>query len=145
MIAKAKRFKKSSRPPKFRRNLVRVRQTIFFSTLIGCLVLLVIGFLVFSNLKISQKRAELTARIESLKKEIQILEEKNEELQAGISQGSSQTFLEKEARERLGLQKSGEQMVVVLPPEGSEEEKTKEQKNFWQRLLDPVRNFFEGL
>lgn len=124
MITKTKKFKKGT------------RQTIFFSTLIGFLVLLIVGFLIFSNLKISQRRAELTSRIEALKKEIQTLEEKNQQLRAGISQVETESYLEKEARERLGLKKPGEEVVVVLPPE--EEEVKKEEKSFWQKILEKI-------
>ena len=62
MISKSRRIRKDS------------HQTIFFSILIGSLLVAVIGFLIFSNLKISQRRAELTTKIEDFKKEIQILE-----------------------------------------------------------------------
>lgn len=106
-------------------------QTLFFSVLLGLLTLIVIGFLIISNWRINQKRTEYKARIEALEKEIQILEEKSKELESQISQASSETFLEKEAREKLGLKKPGEEVVVVLPPKESKEEKTKEEKHFW--------------
>ena len=123
MVAKAKKIKSS--------------HTIFFSTLIGILTLLVIGFLIFSNLKISQKRAELTSRIETLKKEIQILEEKNQELRASLTQTESESYWEEKIREQ-GYKKPGEEQVVVLPPEKSQEQEVKEQKNFWQKFLEKL-------
>lgn len=132
MITKSKRFKKGS------------LQTILFSTILGILALLVVGFLVFSNWKISQRRTDLTVRIETLRKEIQTLEEKNQQLRAGISQAGTESYLEKEARERLGLQKAGEEVVGIIFSGESEEEKP-EKKSLWQRILDPVRNFFGDL
>ena len=42
-----------------------------------------IGLLLISNLKINPKRAKLTEEIESLKKELEILEEKNQKLRCG--------------------------------------------------------------
>ena len=125
MISKSRRFKKSS------------HQTIFFSTLIGSLLVLVIGFLIFSNLKISQRRADLTARIGDLKKEIQILEKKNQELRAGITQTESESYWEERIREQ-GYKKPGEEQVVVLPSEEGEEGKTGEQKSLWQRILEKI-------
>ncbi len=116
MISKSRRFKKSS------------HQTIFFSILIGSLLVLVIGFLIFSNLKISQRRTDLTARIGDLKKEIQILEKKNQELRAGITQTESESYWEERIREQ-GYKKPGEEQVVVLPPE--EGEVKKEESSFW--------------
>lgn len=116
----------------FRRSKKReTRQTIFFSIFFGCLILLVIGFLVISNWKINQKRTELSFQIEALKKEIQILEKKKQELEAGISQTEKEEYLEKEARERLDLKKPGEEVVAVLLPEKNPEEKTAKEKNFW--------------
>ncbi len=125
MISKSRRFKKSS------------HQTIFFSILIGSLLVLVIGFLIFSNLKISQRRADLTARIGDLKKEIQILEKKNQELRAGITQTESESYWEERIREQ-GYKKPGEEQVVVLSGEESEEGKTGEQRSLWQRILEKI-------
>jgi len=112
---------------------------------LALLGLMILGFIVFSNWQVSQKRTELKAQMEVLKKEIEILEKKNQEFQAGISQISKEDRLEKEARERLGLKKPGEEVVVVLPPEEVDREKDEQEKNLWQRFLDPVRNFFEDL
>jgi cell division protein FtsB len=130
MIAKMKKIKKDS------------RENIFFSVLILLLIFLVIGFLIYSNLKISQKRTELLTKIENLKKEIQILEEKNEELRAGIEKTESEDY-QKEKLYEQGYIEKGEKQVVVLPPKAAEKEKTSEQKNFWQRLLDPVRSLWQ--
>ena len=88
----------------------------------------------------SQKRVELAARVESLKKEIADLEKKNEEMQAGLSQKDEEGFLEKEARERLNLKKPGEEVVVVVPPK--EEEGIQESKNFWERWWEEIKSKF---
>ena len=122
----------------------RSYRTVISSILLGILAIAVIGFLVISNLRINQRRAELTTRIEAFKKEIQILEEKNQELQSGIIRSGEEDFLEEKAREQLGLKKPGEEVVVILPPEEIQPEPIKE-KNFWQKFLDPVRNFFGDL
>lgn len=110
-------------------------QIILFSIALGLLTLVVTSFFVISNWKINQRRAELNEKIESLRKEIQILEEKNAELRAGISQSQSQEYLEEVAREQLGLKKPGEEVVTVKPPEKTEEESTKT-KSFWQKILE---------
>ena len=119
-------------------------QTIFFSILIGIITFGLIGFLVISNWKINQRRAELQSRIESFKKEIQISEEKIAALRAGITQTESEDYW-KEKLYQQGYVEKGEKQVVVLPPKGSEEEKTEQEKTLWQKFLDPVRSFFEGL
>jgi cell division protein FtsB len=111
---------------------IKKRKTFpFFSIILILGFLGAIGLLVVGNWKIGQRRAELTARIESLKKEIAELQKQNEEIQAGLSQKGEEGYLEKEARERLNLKKPGEEVVVVVPPK--EEEGTQEEKNFWER------------
>jgi cell division protein FtsB len=123
-----------SKPRRFRKNSL---QTIFFSILIGGLLVSAIGFLIFSNLKISQRRTELTTRIEDLKKEIQILEKKNQELRAGIIQTENESYWEEKIREQ-GYKKAGEEQVVVLPPEEGEEGETGGQESLWQRILEKL-------
>jgi len=125
MIAKIKRIKKS--PGK----------NIFSSALIIISILAVIGFLTFSNLKISQRKTELRSQIEAFKKEIQLLEEKNQELRAGITKTESESYWEEKIREQ-GYKKPGEEQVVVLPPEESKEKETKAEKSFWQKFLEEI-------
>lgn len=139
MIIKKRKFNKVKTASSLRRKKAGSSlQTIFFSIFLGILILAAIGFLVFSNLQINKRRTELTLRLESLKKEIEILVEKNQELTAKIPQVQKESYLEKEARERLNLKKPGEEMVVVLSPDKSEEEKPEEQKSFWQKFLEKL-------
>lgn len=99
-----------------------------------CLVLIIIGFLAISNFRINQKRRAVNFRAENLKKEIQILELKNQELKAGIFQTITEDFLEREARERFHLKKPGEEVVVILRPE----EKTNEAEDKKRKWLAPL-------
>jgi cell division protein FtsB len=70
-----------------------------------------------------------------LQSQIQALEEKKAALQAGISQGQSEGFVEKEAREKLGLKKPGEEVVVVMPPEENQTTSAQQNKSLWQKFL----------
>lgn len=115
---------------KFRKTKKSFWQAVFFPTLTGLLTLLVIGFLIFSSLKINKKRTELIQRIEILKREIQILEEKNKQLRAGISQAETEDYLEEVAKEQLGLKKPGEEVVAFIK-EKEEKKEEKEEKSFW--------------
>lgn len=57
-------------------------RNIFLPIFMGIgIVLVVITFLAFENWWITKQKAELTARIDFLKQEIEILEKKNEELE----------------------------------------------------------------
>ena len=116
-----------------------INQTsLFFSVLISFLILLIIGFLIFTNVNIALRRAELTERAEELRKEIQILEQKNKELRAKIIRAQEPDFLEEKAREELGLKKPGEEVVVILPIEEDVEEPVEEEKSFWQKIWEKL-------
>jgi len=105
-----------------------------FPVVIAISVLIVSVTMIVANFRLNQRKEQLLERFEYLKKEIEIAEQKNEELtQQGI-QGAQEDFIEKEARERLNLQKPGEKVVVVLPPENAVEKQ--EQKNWWKKILE---------
>jgi len=114
-------------------------KNLFFILLI-IFVLAIAGFLVISNSRLGKARSQLIEKIESLKKEIQKAGEKNQELKQQVSESSQESFIEKEARERLNLQKPGEKVVVVLPPK-EEKQEIQEQKNLWQRILDMLKSW----
>ena len=124
MIAKRRKKKKSF-------------QEIFLSVLFVFFTLAIIGLLAVSNFKIRERRKELLSQIETLEKEIQNVEKKNQELKAGISESQTEDYLEKEAREKLGLKKPGEEVVAIKKIQ-SEEKPTeqKEEKSLWQKFLE---------
>lgn len=108
------------------------KKDMIFSISIVVLFIGLVVFLIFTNLKINKKRARLISRIETLKGEIQILEEKNKQLKENFSQAGTKEHLEKVAREQFGLKDTGEEVVVITKEE--EEERAgeeKEEKNFW--------------
>ena len=102
--------------------------------------LALIGFLLISNLKINQKRAKLTEGIESLKKEIEILEEKKQKLETGLSQAEKESYWEEKIRQE-GYVREGENPVVILPSKEIPKEKVVEN----QKLTEKTKNFFAGL
>ena len=124
MIAKRRKKKKSF-------------QEIFLSVLFVFFTLAIIGLLAVSNFKIRERRKELLAQIETLEKEIQNAEKKNQELKAGISESQTEDYLEKEAREKLGLKKPGEEVVAIKKIQSEEKQKEqKEEKSLWQKFLE---------
>jgi len=124
MIAKRRKKKKSF-------------QEIFLSVLFVFFTLAIIGLLTVSNLKIRERRKELLSQIETLEKEIQNVEKKNQELKAGISESQTEDYLEKEAREKLGLKKPGEEVVAIKKIQSEEKQKEqKEEKSLWQKILE---------
>jgi len=114
-------------------------QSVFFSVFLTILIFVIISFLLFSNWRINKKRSELSQKLEGLKKEVEALEAKKEELLTKISQVQSESYLEKEARERFNLKKPGEEVVTILNSEKEEKkEEVKKEKSFWQRILEKV-------
>ena len=103
----------------------------FFMAFFGVLILGVVGFLVVSNFRISQKRAALNSQIEWLKEEISAAQERKQQLEAQINQSSGEAYLEREARERLNLKKPGEEVVIVLPSAEQETSESAQTGNKW--------------
>ena len=127
---------------KYRKTAKHSLQTIFFFFFIGVLALAILIFLFTSNLKLSERKTELDSQILSLDKELQILERENQELKAGISQISQDSYLEKKAREQFNLKKPGETVVAFVKEDDKKEEEEKKE-NFWQRLLRKLK-FWSG-
>jgi cell division protein FtsB len=124
MIAKRRKKKKSI-------------QGIFFSILVIFFVISITALLLVSNFKIRERRKELISQIEILKKEIQNLEKKNQEMKAGISESQTEDYLEKEAREKLGLKKPGEEVVAIKKIQSEKKpNEVKEEKSLWQKFLE---------
>ncbi len=125
MVTKDKKIKKGSSPSKF------------LPILLGCLIFIIVGYLVYSDLKINSRRAELNTQLRTLQQELQELEARRQQLQTQISQTMSEEYLEKEARETFNLKKPGEEVVTVLPPENEQEARPEE--SLWGKIMDKIR------
>jgi cell division protein FtsB len=99
-----------------------------------------IGFLVFSNLKLERKKREISQQIEELKTKIEELEEKKKKLEGAISQVQKENYWEELAREE-GYVKEGEEAIVIKKVE-EEKEKIKEKENVWSKFFEEIKNFF---
>jgi cell division protein FtsB len=104
-------------------------QNIILPLLFGFFILGILSLFIFYNFKINQKRQKLLSQIRELEKEIRVLEEKNAQLEAGISQTEKEAYWEEVVRQQ-GFVKEGEEQIVVLPPESQEVEE-EEKKSFW--------------
>lgn len=123
-----KKFKKKNRP----------LHNVFFPLFLGVLFLIIIISLVFSNWKINKRRNELGDRIIQLRQELEVLEERKGELEAGVSQTLQSDHVEKNLREKGLYKKEGEEMVVIIPPE-EEEEIEEEEKGIWEKILGKLK------
>ncbi len=127
MVAKKRKIRKS-------------RWHNFFSVLPVFFIFLFLGFLIVSNIRISQRRSGMLSEIKELEKEIQTLEERNSNLRSGISETGEEVYWEESVREQ-GFVKEGENSVVVLPSgkTGIEQEQNADQ-GFFNRLLEKIKN-----
>ena len=97
---------------------------------------IIICFLVVSNIKLHERREQIKLQAELLKNEIQVLEQEREKLQAQMSQTKLEGYLEKEARERFNLKKPGEQVVAFVREKSEQKEQTEQEKGFWDKILN---------
>lgn len=89
-------------------------------------------FLIFLGLatgKITAKRNKVNNDIKNLKKEIEDIENQNNNLTSMIEYLDTMSFKEKEARLKLGLQKEGEKTVIITSPYSELQTKEEEEKN----------------
>jgi len=101
--------------------------------------IVLIGFLVYTNVNIFLEIEKGGKDLKKLEATTESLNKEKEKLDFELGNTNSEAYLEKVAREELGLQKPGEQ-VIVIKKEGeevkSEEEKSNFQffKNVWEQI-----------
>lgn len=113
-----------------RRNLL-----LFLAVIIGIILVVNYSKRILSLRTTSQKVAEADAQLEKLKSE-------NEALKRELEYKKSEKFAEEEIRNKLGLVKEGE-TIVILPGEKEEPESSLSQKQHisnWQKW----KNLFFG-
>ncbi|MCL5093555.1 MAG: septum formation initiator family protein [Patescibacteria group bacterium] len=78
-------------------------------------------------------------QVKNLKSEIEALKEQNKKLADELEYLKSPAYIEKVARQRLGLKKPGEEVMVVVPDESGERVENKPEKpnylKWWDYIL----------
>ena len=110
-------------------------KSIFFLSFLAFLFIFIVGFLFYSNYKINQRRNSLTVRITELRSQVGELEKLNQDLKEGIIDIESEDYLEKVARNQLGMRRPDEE-VVVIQTEEAEDEWIEEKKTWWDKIKD---------
>lgn len=118
-------------------------KNIVFFVVIIIFVLTAVGFLILSNWKMYKRRADLNAQVESYKKQIEIMQKENSQIQSSLSQQDNSDYSEKEIRERLGLKKPGENVVIIVPPKNNGEVKPAEPQSLWQKILSNIKSLWD--
>lgn len=85
------------------------------ATMAGALVALYLAVMLGQTVK---RNYDLGHQIDTLNKQIALLKEQNQQLQFNLTYYQTDSFAEREARAKLGLQKPGEG-VIILPPKST--------------------------
>ncbi len=109
----------------------------------GILILIFIGLLIVSNVRIYYKRQKLISQIESLKNKIEDIKNKNSELKKGILEMNDVEYLEKVAREELSLQKPGEKAFSFIKEQNQSAKDGQGKKSFWQSWVGWIGGWFK--
>jgi len=92
--------------------------------------------ILFGVAKGTIKNYKVDSEVQDLQKEISNLERQNQEFNQLISYLKSENFIEQEAKLKLGLKKSGENLVVI--PQAETVNQT-EEENRNQQLSNPAK------
>jgi cell division protein FtsB len=99
--------------------------------------IIILSFLIISNWRIIKERTALGKRVFQLKNEVHVLEEKNNQLKAGISKTLQLDYTEKILREKGLYQKKGEKSVIIVWPEINKKD-ISEEKSIWEKILGKI-------
>lgn len=80
-------------------------------------LIIVAGFLATSAARVIIRERAIAAEEQALEEQVRALLEERSRLEAAIRTFGSPEAIERAAKERLNLKQSGEEVVVVVPPE----------------------------
>ena len=116
----------------------------FFLRYGGVVVLLVVFIgLIVANVKIFKKKQELTSQVDNLKKQVQEIQVKNQDLKEGITKIDDIQYMEKVAREELDLQKQDEHVVSFVMPPKEVAASPVSRKSIFQTWFDDLRTWIK--
>ena len=104
------KFRKNKKNKKNLKNFFSIVFYIFLSA--G--VLLIITLLIIGNVRVNEKRNELNAKVDFLKKQIQELHEKEEFLKSQILEVQGDEWLEQQLRDFHDLKEEGEKVIIPI-------------------------------
>lgn len=97
---------------------------------------LIITVIIIKNLYVSIKNLSNNSRIvDNLQKQLEAQKKENNFLQQKLSYVKSNEFVEKEARDKLGLVKNNEYIVIAPEQDAKKEEVEKTEDPNWKKWL----------
>jgi len=92
-----------------------------------------------ANIKIFKEKNKSQKELEKIGKAIEAETKEKDRYNFELGKTDSSEYLEKIAREELGLQKPGEQVIIIKKQEELKEEK-EESQNFFQKAFNWFKN-----
>ena len=115
------------------------KQNIIFSILIAIFLLAFAYFLISSTLKISRERAKSVRKLNELRKDVEDLTRRNEELKKGITRSEEDDYWKGKLYEQ-GYVQPGEEAIVILPAVEEEKEvEETEQKSWFEKVKEAFK------
>lgn len=134
----------SKKAKKWKRGIsIDKKRLIIFLWMMFCV--LFVGYLLFCNIRIFQKREDLSKNLAELDNNIESLTKDKETLSFDLGQTYSPEYIEKVAREDLGMQKSGEQVVVIKKNDSAADSQDNTGNDIWNDVVNwfnSVKNQF---
>jgi len=135
MIAKKRKYKKGNKQDKI---------------LMGLLVfldILIVGFLVFGNIKLYAENKAISNQSLNINKELTQIEGKNRELEELFALASGEEYAERILREKGMYKKAGEEVVVItrdkILGDSAEQEAGTNTASAWDRIAHFFKQIFK--
>ena len=111
------------------------------SRLLTFAALVVVIYAAFGLTRITWANYKVNQHIKDLQKNISKIEDDNLELKNEIAYYQTESYKEKEAREKLGLQKEGENVIVISGTNDDKIDVQKYQEQEPKKQLSPKSNY----
>ncbi len=115
-----------------------------FSFFLLVSLIILAGFLIYSNWKIVNQKRELSEKRDQLVEKVDELETEKERLEAGLFESETEEYWEERIRNQ-GYNKPGEEVVVIKKKESEEVpfQSPEKEIKFWQNFVAEIQSFFK--
>lgn len=117
---------------------------LLYSKKVLFLLLLILGFLIFSTAKVFLKSRNVLSKSEETRKELAELERTKAELEEDVGQLKKESGIEEEIRKKFDVQKPGEKVAVIIDKsqENGKMDSGQESSNLFQKFWQWIKEKF---
>ena len=115
---------------------------IFYSKFLIIVLILLVGFISVSVMKIYKKYKESKALAEKTVQEVKELEAKKAELESSIAKLQTESGTEKEIRSTFNVKKPGEEAIVIVEKNEENSKMGQEEPGFFSRIWQAIKSIF---